>query len=47
MQSEDPTRKSEKKSILWHGRLFDMLLYRSPKIALKNTQNSPPYGILK
>ncbi len=34
-------------SILWHIGLLDMFLHRSPKTALKNTQNSPLYSILK
>ncbi len=37
----------KKFSILWHIGLLDMYLHRSPKTALKNTQNSPLYSILK
>ncbi len=33
--------------ILWHKELLDMFLRRSLKTALKNTQNSPLYSILK
>ncbi len=37
----------KKKSILEHSGLLDMFLSRSPKITLKNSQNSPLYSILK
>ncbi len=46
-RSEEPRHKSGKSSILWHSEFFDMLLYRSPKTAPKNTQNFPLYSILK
>ncbi len=44
MRSEETRHKT---SILWHNGLLDMFLYRSPKTALKSTQNSPLYSILK
>ncbi len=37
----------KKISYLWHIGLLDMFLCRSPKTALKNTQNSPLCSILK
>ncbi len=43
-RSEEPRHKI---SILWHSGLLDMFLHRTPKTALKNTQNLPLYSILK
>ncbi len=37
----------KKISILWHIVILDIFLHRFPKTALKNTQNSPLYSILK
>ncbi len=44
MRSEEPSHKI---SILWLSGFLDMFIHRSPKTALKNTQNSPPCSILK
>ncbi len=45
-RSEESRHKSKKKIILWHRCLLDIVLYQSPKIALKITENSPLYSIL-
>ncbi len=45
--SEEPRHNSKKNFVLWYSVLLDMFLYQSLKTALKNTQSSFFYSILK